>query len=60
MYGNYYDIKLRPYVNISSTIHKYSEKICPGVHMVILGQVKHGGGSGGADGEIFGAGSESF
>jgi hypothetical protein len=28
--------------------------------MVILGHPKHGGGSGGAYGEIFGAGSEFF
>lgn len=38
----------------------YSEKSYPGVHMVILGHLKHGGGSGGAYGETFGAGSELF
>lgn len=35
-------------------------KLPPAVPMVILGHPKHGGGSGGAYGEIFGAGSEFF
>jgi hypothetical protein len=54
------DIKLRPYINISSTIHMYSGKLAPGIPMVIYSRTEHEGGSDGAYKEIFGAGSELF